>query len=298
MEKIIAWLIAIEKGAQRLYAACARVLAAEHPEASHMLARLSRDEAQHALYLEQAMDCCIRADSRPNAIRLDRLTAKRAESSFAQFEALLKNGQPTMAEILENVIEIERSEWNELFLYVVNSLKTHCPELGHVPPQIQHHLRYIETNLAAIAPGKDWGARIRALPPVWQENILVVEDDAPIAELLKTFLSRDGMVHAAADGSEALKKIQRQYFAVIVSDVDMPVMDGWMFYRRARRLFGGIGQRCVFVTGNPVSPSAQKLAAEGMDVLAKPFSLTEIRQKVYDLLECNVRGDCVGQGRA
>ena len=74
----------------------------------------------------------------------------------------------------------------------------------------------------------------------------------------------------------------------------MPVMDGWRFYRRARKQFGTIGQRCVFITGNPVSPAARELEAEGLDVLAKPFSLTEIRQKVYDLLECNARNDCAG----
>ncbi len=263
-----------------------------------MLARLSSDEAQHALYLEQALDCCIRSNTCPDAIRLDRATAQRAESSFAEFEAVLKSGKPSVVQILENIIQIERSEWNELFLYVVNSLKEHCPELAHVPPQIQHHLRYIETNLAALAPGRDWGNRIRALTPVWQENILVVEDEAPIAALLETVLARDGIVHTVTDGSKALQKIQQQYYAVVISDVDMPVMDGWQFYRRARRQFGSIGQRCVFVTGNPASPAARKLEAEGLDVLAKPFSLTEIRQKVYDLLECNVRSDCAGQGMA
>ncbi len=298
MEQIIAWLIAVEKGAQRLYAACARALAAEHPEAARMLARLSSEEAQHALYLQQAQDCCIRSGLCPDTIKLDRTTAKRAEEAFQNFEAVIKKGQPDLTQILENIIQIERSEWNELFLYVVSSLREHCPELAHVAPQIQHHLRYIETNLAAIAPGRDWGNRIRALKPVWQENILVVEDEAPIAALLETFLSRDGIVHAVADGSEALKRIQRQYYAVIISDVDMPVMDGWRFYRRARQQFGGIGQRCVFITGNPASPAARKLAAEGLDVLAKPFSLTEIRQKVYDLLECNARSECAGLGLA
>ena len=294
MEQIIAWLIAVEKGAQRLYAACARALAPDHPVAARMLARLSSDEAQHALYLEQALDCCIRTNTCPDVIRLDRATAQRAESSFAEFEAILKSDKPSVVRILENIIQIERSEWNELFLYVVSSLRERCPELAHVAPQIQHHLRFIETNLAAIAPGMNWQNRIRALKPVWQENILVVEDEAPITALLESFLSRDGIVHTVADGSEALKKIQQQYYAVIISDVDMPVMDGWRFYRRARRQFGTIGQRCVFITGNPVSPAARELEAEGLDVLAKPFSLTEIRRKVYDLLECNVRSDCAG----
>ena len=65
MENIIPWLIAIEKGAQRFYSACARMLATEQPEAARMLARLSSDEAQHALYLEQALDCCIRSNTCP-----------------------------------------------------------------------------------------------------------------------------------------------------------------------------------------------------------------------------------------
>ena len=258
----------------------------------------SRADEWYIGYLEEALECCIRSGNCPDAIRLDRATAKRAETAFQNFEAILSEGRPTLAQILENVIQIEHSEWNELFLYVVSSLRALCPELAHVPPKIQHHLRYIEKHLTAIAPGRDWENRIRALTPVWQENILVVEDEAPIAALLETFLSRDGIVHTVADGSQALKEIQQQYYAVIVSDVDMPIMDGWMFYRRARRQFDGIGQRCVFITGNPASPAARKLEAEGLDLLAKPFSLTDMRQKVYDLLECNVSSDCAAQGRA
>lgn len=297
MEKLITWLIGIEELAGRLYGACARAVAADNPAVGKMLARLCDDEAQHAVYLEQALACCVRSGNPAEAIRLDRATINRVEAPFEKLQEALDGGHPGVEQVIEKVIQTERSEWNDLFLYVVNTLKTHCREMAHVAPQIQHHLRYIENSLAAIVSDKNGIAEIRALPTVWQEKIMVVDDDAPIVALLKTFLSRDGVVHTATDGAAALKMISRQYFAVIISDVDMPVMDGWMFYQRAVRQFSGIGQRIIFITGDPTSPSAQRIKKEGLQLLAKPFSLTDIQQNVYDLMECNTSNDCAGHGR-
>ncbi|MBL0716049.1 MAG: hypothetical protein JJV98_20375 [Desulfosarcina sp.] len=65
-----------------------------------------------------------------------------------------------------------------------------------------------------------------------------------------------------------------------------------MFYRRLQKQFPVIGRRFIFITGNPTSATAGKIKREGLNVLLKPFSLSEIRQKVYDLMECNTRGDC------
>lgn len=297
MEKLIAWLIGIEEWAGRLYSACAQAVAVENPAAGKMLARLCEDEARHAVYLEQAGDCCVRLGNPAEAIRLDRATRTRAEAPLEELQKALDGGQLELAQIIEKVIQIERSEWNSLFLYVVNALQTHCREMAHAAPQIQHHLRYIENSLAAMVPDKGGVAEIRAIPTVWQEKILIVEDDAPIVALLKAFLSQEGVVHTAANGAAALQMTAQHYFAAIISDIDMPVMDGWAFYRHAVRQFGNIGQRMIFISGDPTSPSGRKIRKEGLQMLAKPFSLIEIQKKIYELMECNTRNDCAGHGR-
>jgi hypothetical protein len=188
---------------------------------------LSADEAEHAVNLANALQCCLHSETLPETIRLDQATIGRAEAPLRQLQETLDGGCPHWETLVAKVVETERSEWNDLFLYVVETVKSRCPETTQVAPHVQQHLRYIEKHLATIAPDKDWTTAMRAIPPVWQENILVVEDEAPIAALLETILSRDGVVHTAANGLEALATLRQHYFAVIVSDIDMPVMDGW-----------------------------------------------------------------------
>ena len=296
MEKIIAWLIGMEEWAGRLYAASAACVSNENNAAARFFAQLSEEEARHAAYLEKALECCLRSEALPETIQLDRTTIRRAEAPLRVLQEYLDRECPRWESLIDKVIETERSEWNDLFRYVVDTLKSQCPELVRLAPRVQQHMRYIEKHLATIVPHKDWNAAIRSIPPVWQENILVVEDEAPIASLLATILSRDGSVHTAANGMQALAAIRKDYFAVIVSDVDMPIMDGWQFYQRAVRQFSGLHQRCIFITGDPTTPAAQEIVRAGLPLKAKPFRLADIRDAVYHLMACNTGVDCAGNG--
>ncbi len=293
MQEIIDWLIAIEKKASRLYATAARRAAVSGGAAFRLLDRLAEDEAQHAQYLELARESCRRAILADAAIRLDPQTVRRVEAPLVRIQRSLDQGGLKLEALIESVVQAEHSEWNDLFLFVVNVLKTCCPEMTPVAPQIQHHLRFIENGLAALDPTNDRIARIRALPPVWQENILIVDDQPSILELLRAVLSHEGRVHTAMNGAEGLKKISGHYFAVIISDVDMPVLNGWRFYRRLQKQFSGIGRRFIFITGNPASSEVLRIKQQELKLLYKPFSLADLRRVVYELMECNARDDCV-----
>ena len=66
-------------------------------------------------------------------------------------------------------------------------------------------------------------------------RILVVEDDAKMAELLRRGLSREGRsVDVAADGLSGLDKGQSLQFDAIVLDVMLPGLDGLSVARRLR----------------------------------------------------------------
>ena len=68
-------------------------------------------------------------------------------------------------------------------------------------------------------------------------RIMVVDDEDETRELLKMMLSSHGAeVLAAASGTEALAQIDECQPGIIVSDIGMPVMDGYMFMKRVRAL--------------------------------------------------------------
>lgn len=67
-------------------------------------------------------------------------------------------------------------------------------------------------------------------------KILIVENDQTISELYTTKLRLEGhFVVQAYNGLEALKKIERDYFDLILLDLRMPVMDGERFLEKLRK---------------------------------------------------------------
>src|SRR5438034_11627583 len=66
--------------------------------------------------------------------------------------------------------------------------------------------------------------------------ILVVEDEAPIRHMLADLLSFEGYgVQQAANGEEALRALARERPSLIITDLRMPVMDGFELLRRLPR---------------------------------------------------------------
>jgi CheY-like chemotaxis protein len=72
-------------------------------------------------------------------------------------------------------------------------------------------------------------------------RILVVDDDAAIRHLMATILADEGFeVDGAVDGVDALGKLAAGTYDVVVSDLEMPRLDGLFLLREIRRRGNGI----------------------------------------------------------
>lgn len=80
-----------------------------------------------------------------------------------------------------------------------------------------------------------------------KKKILIVEDDEPIIMLLVNLLSNEGTVEIAHDGREGLNKTNSSFFDVIISDIEMPVMDGINFFKMASTADETIRERFIFL---------------------------------------------------
>jgi CheY-like chemotaxis protein len=67
------------------------------------------------------------------------------------------------------------------------------------------------------------------------KRVLIVDDDGDSRELLRCVLESCGMaVFEADDAEEALRALDRKLFDIIISDIGMPAMDGYMLIRAVR----------------------------------------------------------------
>jgi DNA-binding response OmpR family regulator len=103
-------------------------------------------------------------------------------------------------------------------------------------------------------------------------RILVIEDDAKMAELLRRGLSREGhSVDVAGDGLKGLEKGQSLTFDAIVLDIMLPGLDGLSVARRLRS--GGVRAPILMLTARDSVPDIVRgLDVGADDYLTKPFS--------------------------
>jgi DNA-binding NtrC family response regulator len=104
------------------------------------------------------------------------------------------------------------------------------------------------------------------------DRILVVDDDARILRFLQRCLAEEGYrVATASDGAEAISRMKEETFALVLTDMKMPQMDGLALLREARRLTPDVA--IIVLTGHATSENAiAALREEGAyDYLLKPL---------------------------
>ena len=114
---------------------------------------------------------------------------------------------------------------------------------------------------------------------------LLVEDEPVVGELLAEFLSLEGYeVDRANDGRQALELVRRHAYALIVSDVRMPDVDGPALYYEIRVMYPAMTRRMVFITGD-MSPETRRFLDETcLRYLEKPFTMADFRAVLQGVL--------------
>lgn len=132
----------------------------------------------------------------------------------------------------------------------------------------------LEVPLESV-PTPEWAAADDG-PQAGQPTILVIDDEAPMRELLSRFLRREGFhVVTAADGSQGLAAAHSQQPAAIILDVLMPHVDGWSVLGalKADPVLAGIP--VVMVTSSREKRLSLSMGA--MDHLPKPVDWPRLK---------------------
>jgi len=136
------------------------------------------------------------------------------------------------------------------------------------------------------AEGADEEPAPRALPTT-AERVLVVEDEKPLRDMICEALEAEGYrTEVAADGHEALRRLEEGSFEIIVSDVRMPGMDARQLLDAIAQRYPDAAHRVLLMTGDTVDPGVTEFARDaGIHLLHKPFELQQLCDALRDTLE-------------
>jgi two-component system alkaline phosphatase synthesis response regulator PhoP len=114
-------------------------------------------------------------------------------------------------------------------------------------------------------------------------RILVVDDEAPMVELVREYLAAEGMdVAVARDGPSAVEAVRARRPDVVVLDVMLPGIDGFEVLRQARTFSDAY---VIMLTSRAEEiDRIVGLSVGADDYLVKPFSLRELVARVKALL--------------
>jgi two-component system response regulator PilR (NtrC family) len=116
-------------------------------------------------------------------------------------------------------------------------------------------------------------------------SILVVDDELSMREFLAILLEREGYTPVtAANGSEALSLLEQENFDLVISDVNMPGLDGISLLERIKS--SSPETAVLMITAFSTTEQAVEAMKFGAyDYIAKPFKVEEIKLLVRNALE-------------
>ena len=118
-------------------------------------------------------------------------------------------------------------------------------------------------------------------------QILVIDDEEPIRKLLARIIELEGYkVSTACDGIEALEKMKMYNFDLVISDVKMPRMDGFVLIHNIRHTEGLKNIPVIFITSVFEADTQEKVFSLGANgyIVKSDFERENLVAKVKELL--------------
>jgi two-component system chemotaxis response regulator CheY len=120
-------------------------------------------------------------------------------------------------------------------------------------------------------------------------DVLIVDDSAAIRKILQRVLRQTdlplGEIHEAGDGTEAVEVLRSRSFGLILSDINMPQMDGLQLLAEIKKMEHLKNVPVIMITtegGQGKVMEAVQLGATGY--VRKPFTAEQIKEKLAAII--------------
>ena len=115
-------------------------------------------------------------------------------------------------------------------------------------------------------------------------KILIAEDDRELRQLFSHVLTKNGYaVNGVSNGKEALDAMDNDYFDLVITDIMMPVLDGYELVRQLRDT-GNITPVLMITAKDAFDDMSQGFVSGTDDYMVKPVNVNEMLLRVKALL--------------
>ncbi|MGA2192492.1 MAG: response regulator [Nitrospirota bacterium] len=115
--------------------------------------------------------------------------------------------------------------------------------------------------------------------------ILVVDDEENAREGLSKILTKEGYkVETAANGKEAVDTIKLHSFDLVITDMRMPLMDGFELLREIKKMDDNIGVIMITAYGE-VESYLEAMNMGAFEYINKPVRVNELKRVITKVLE-------------
>ncbi len=122
------------------------------------------------------------------------------------------------------------------------------------------------------------------------KRILVVDDEEPVRAMIKSLLENTELysVITVHDGKTAIDLLKRQTFDLLITDYNMPRMNGYELFKKCKIIRSTLP--VIFVTGNKFQKGMiEKVKSQGnVDCVYKPFLVTNLIKTVGMLIKRSI----------
>lgn len=120
-------------------------------------------------------------------------------------------------------------------------------------------------------------------------KVLIVDDSSVMRKIVERALRQGGLdiaeVLEASNGAEALAEVEKGSLDIILSDINMPVMDGLEFLKNLAGIEAAKGVPVVMITTEGSEARVvEALSAGAKGYLRKPFTPEQVKERVVPLL--------------
>lgn len=283
MKELIRYLAELECTAGSLYAEASEYFAGDR-ELSLFLKDLERDEIRHYDIMNRITDfLSVNADF-SSEIFIDPRAWKRLEEPLLRFKNHMVHRTLTRPELFDYLHAIEFSEWNHIFIYIIEVLKGRFAELHQAAGLLENHMNKVRSFVAHKSAGDRTARGFNGERQVRNVSILVIDDEPAMLNLLESYLEARYRVDTATDRLEAGNKLAAGRYDVVISDVHLPGSSGIDIYRDATDLDASLGKKFIFITGDTSAEYRRFFEEHGIPYLYKPVSLDLIEDRIREIL--------------